>query len=79
MLHRKNRTVGFQMELRNESELIFKKARNNINRAENIIREQEKIIKKLEDLLHRSMDTVDKRKPNLRLGKILEILVFAKF
>ena len=66
MLYRKNRTVGFQMELRNESELIFKKARNNINRAENIIREQEKIIKKLEDLLHRSMDTVDKRKPNSR-------------
>ena len=55
------------MELRNESELIFKKARNNINRAENIIREQEKIIKKLEDLLHRSMDTVDKRKPKSSL------------
>lgn len=67
------------MDLRNESELIFKKAKNNINRAENIIKEQEKIIKKLEDLLHRSMDTVDKRKPNRRLRKILEILVLAKF
>ena len=61
----------FNMELRNESELIFKKARNNINRAENIIREQEKIIKKLEDLLQRSMDTVDKRKWNLCSIRVL--------
>lgn len=64
------------MELRKESEFIFKKAKDNIDRAENIIREQEKIIKKLEDLLHRSMDTVDKRKPNSQFEKcqILELI-----